>query len=105
MHTMLEINNFDHAVIISGDGDFYCLVDELIKQNKLRKLIIPNQKRYSSLLKKFDPTFLAFVSDLKSKLALTPKRKEPRADHPAKGASRRDSISDNSTTKRRSQDK
>jgi uncharacterized LabA/DUF88 family protein len=92
MHAMIELNNFDRAVIVSGDGDFFCLVDQLLKLHKLEKLIIPDQKRYSALLKRIDSGYLAFISDLQKKLVLTAKRKEPRADQPAKGALRRDST-------------
>ena len=53
LHTMLEYNNFDKAIIISGDGDFYCLIEQLLKDKKLFKLGIPNKKRYSALLRKF----------------------------------------------------
>ena len=51
LHSMIEYDNYDMAVIISGDGDFYCLVKYLEKNNKLKRLIIPNCKKYSSLLK------------------------------------------------------
>jgi len=91
LHTMIEWPNYDQAVIVSGDGDFFSLVEHLIAHNKLAKLIIPNQRRYSTLLKRFDPTHLAFVSDLGRKMAYTHKRKEPRADQPAEGALRGDS--------------
>ncbi len=53
LHTMIEYENYDKAVIVSGDGDFHCLVEYLEEENKLKQLIIPNQKSYSSLLKKF----------------------------------------------------
>lgn len=52
LYTMIEFNNYDKAVIVSGDGDFYCLVEYLANKNKLFKLIVPNRK-YSSLLRKF----------------------------------------------------
>ena len=29
LHTMIEYSNYDKALIVSGDGDFYCLVDYL----------------------------------------------------------------------------
>lgn len=51
LQTMIEINNFDKAIIVSGDGDFYCLIKYLINQNKLDKVLIPNEFRYSALLK------------------------------------------------------
>ena len=38
LHAMIEYNNYDRALIITGDGDFYCLVDHLLKNDKLLKL-------------------------------------------------------------------
>jgi len=52
LHTMIEWNNFDKAIIVSGDGDFHCLVEHLNDNNKLEKIIVPNHQ-YSSLLRKF----------------------------------------------------
>ena len=49
---MIEWSNFDKAIIVSGDGDFHCLIEHLYDNNKLKKIIAPNNK-YSSLLKKF----------------------------------------------------
>lgn len=90
LHTMIEYENYDQAVIISGDGDFYSLVEYLINQQKLAKLIIPNKFNYSSLLKRFDSGYLAFVSDLRNRMSYHPKRKEPQTDQPAEGALRDD---------------
>ncbi len=69
LHAMIEYKHYDKAIIVSGDGDFYCLVDYLIKKKKFFKLLIPNKKRFSSLLRKFRKYFL-FVSDLKQYLEL-----------------------------------
>lgn len=44
---------YDKAVIVSGDGDFYCLIDYLLEKNKLAYVLVPN-KRFSKLLKRFD---------------------------------------------------
>lgn len=52
LHTMIQWNNFNKAIIVSGDGDFYCLIEYLSDNSKLEKIIVPNNK-YSSLLKKF----------------------------------------------------
>ena len=52
LHTMIELPNYNKAIIVSGDGDFHCLVEHLEGQNKLLKIIVPNL-HYSSLLKKF----------------------------------------------------
>lgn len=52
LHTMIEYPNYEKAIIVSGDGDFHCLIEYLANKNKLFKLIVPN-KHYSSLLRKF----------------------------------------------------
>lgn len=52
LHTMIEYPNYEKAVIVSGDGDFFCLIQYLAKQDKLLKIIVPNQ-RHSSLIKQF----------------------------------------------------
>ncbi len=52
LHTMIEYNNYNKAIIVSGDGDFYCLVEHLANNKKMLKVIVPN-KRHSSLLRKF----------------------------------------------------
>ncbi|MFH0838783.1 MAG: NYN domain-containing protein [Candidatus Omnitrophota bacterium] len=67
LHAMVEYSNYDRAVIITGDGDFHCLIEYLKRQNKLKKLIVPNRHEFSSLLRKFTPD-MAFMNDLKGKL-------------------------------------
>jgi len=76
LHTMIDKDIYDGAVLVTGYGDFYCLVDYLVRTKKLAKLLIPSKDKYSAMLKGFPSEFLAFVSDQKSKLEY--KRKEPR---------------------------
>lgn len=52
LYAMKEYYNYEKAVIVSGDGDFFGLIEFLAQQNKLLKLLAPNQ-RYSTLLKDF----------------------------------------------------
>ncbi|MCL4364356.1 NYN domain-containing protein [Patescibacteria group bacterium] len=66
LHSMIEWSKYDQAVIVSGDGDFHCLIEYLAEKNKLSKLIVPN-KRYSSLLRKFG-RFIVNVGLFKEKL-------------------------------------
>ena len=68
LHTMVEYENYDKAVIVTGDGDFHCLIEYLKKQGKLKKLIVPDRHKYSSLLRKFSGD-MAFMNDLRGKLA------------------------------------
>lgn len=58
LHTMIEYPHYDKAIIVSGDGDFYPLIEYLQKKNKLLKIITPN-KKYSSLLLKFLPNIIS----------------------------------------------
>lgn len=67
LHAMIEYPNYDKAVIVTGDGDFHCLIEYLKKQNKLEKLVAPNRYKFSSLLRKFVPD-MAFMNDLRGKL-------------------------------------
>ena len=75
LHAMIELPNYESAVIVTGDGDFYCLVDHLKKQGKLYRLLIPNRNKYSALLRQFGSD-MAFVSDLKGKLGYTGNKRE-----------------------------
>ncbi|MEK7513993.1 MAG: NYN domain-containing protein [Patescibacteria group bacterium] len=67
LHSMIEWRNFDKAIIVSGDGDFHCLIEYMVEQKKLLKLISPSRKSFSSLLRKFGQ-YVIFVEDLKRKL-------------------------------------
>lgn len=50
---MKEIPNYSKAIVVSGDGDFYSLVEYLDEQNKLLKLLAPNA-HYSGLFNKYE---------------------------------------------------
>ena len=67
LHAMIEYPNYDKAIIVTGDGDFHCLIEYLKKKDKLERLMIPNRSKYSSLLRRFVPN-MVFISDLKGKL-------------------------------------
>lgn len=69
LHTMIQYPNYMKAVIVTGDGDFYCLVDHLNKRNKLHRLLVPNAQKYSRLLKPFAPNKIDFMNLLRHKLA------------------------------------
>jgi uncharacterized LabA/DUF88 family protein len=68
LHAMIEYPNYGKAVIVSGDGDFHCLIKYLNTKDKLEKLIIPNQHKFSSLLREFIPNDVVFMNNLRSKL-------------------------------------
>lgn len=69
LHTMIEFPNYDKVIIVTGDGDFHCLVEYLLTKKKLARLIIPNQKKYSSLFLKFKKD-MDYMNNLRKKLAI-----------------------------------
>lgn len=77
LRAMIEYSNYDKAVIVSGDGDYYSLVDYLKSKGKLEQLLIPNEFRYSALLKKVNDEhlkYVSFISSLRRKLEYIPQK-------------------------------
>lgn len=69
LQAMIDYQNYEKAIIVSGDGDFACLVRYLKEQNKLLKVLVPNITRYSALLKKTAKNeYLDFMDNLREKL-------------------------------------
>ncbi len=67
MHELCE-DNFDKAVIVSGDGDFHCLIEYLDERKRLARLIVPNKFSFSSLLRKYTHKATFISNRLKGKL-------------------------------------
>lgn len=79
LQAMIEYGKYDKAIIVSGDGDFYCLAYHLLQQKKLSALLIPDRRHFSGLLKvKLFKNHLRFMNELQTKLEYTKKR--PRKD-------------------------
>jgi uncharacterized LabA/DUF88 family protein len=69
---MKELKKYDQAIIISGDGDFYCLVEYLQQQGKLLKLMPPNV-HYSSLFKPYEK-YIDHLGHYKRELSYRPRK-------------------------------
>jgi len=79
LQVMIELKNYDKAVIVTGDGDFYCLVKHLIEQNKMKAILIPNKYKFSALLNfRICRPYQRFMNGLKQKLEY--KKKRPHED-------------------------
>lgn len=50
---MKELGNYEKAIIVSGDGDFFSLVEYLVSKKRLKHVLVPSPQ-YSSLYNKFD---------------------------------------------------
>jgi len=77
LQTMIEYPNFERAVIVTRDGDFYCLLRYLAEQRKLEAVLIPNKYKFSALLRfKSVRPFLRYMNELSNKISFK-KEKAP----------------------------
>lgn len=67
----VEFKNYDKSVIVSGDGDFHCLLEFLEAKGKLISLVVPNSYSESSLLKRFQ-SYKTILNKEREKLKLEP---------------------------------
>ena len=72
LHTLIQYKNFNKAIIVSGDGDFFCLVEYLANNKKLQNLLAPNI-HYSRLYKPFS-NYVVRLDQLKESLKMTQKK-------------------------------
>jgi len=68
-------NCFDKAVLVTGDGDFSCLVQFLQKKDKLKTVLAPDNKKCSILIKRTNVP-ITYISEIEGKLGKN--KKSPR---------------------------
>lgn len=66
LYAMKEMPNYTDAIIVSGDGDFYCLAEYLASKKRLKHVMTPN-RQYSSLLKPYED-YIIRIDQLKQQL-------------------------------------
>ena len=74
LQVMIDYDHYTKAVIVTSDGDFYCLVNYLQRMDKLECVLAPCREGCSHLLKKAAGSRIAFVDNLRSKLEHKTKR-------------------------------
>lgn len=57
LYAMKELPNYQQAIIVSGDGDFYCLAEYLAAKKRLKCIMTPN-RYYSTLLRPFEASII-----------------------------------------------
>jgi len=68
LRAMIDFNDYEQAVIVTSDGDFYCLVKYLYEKNKLKAVISPYINTCSSLLRNSAKEKIIFINNLRKKL-------------------------------------
>jgi len=66
MKNLVENNNFNKIVLISGDGDYKKLVYYLVEKNKFCKILFPNKKYASSLYHALGSEYFDYLENLKT---------------------------------------
>jgi uncharacterized LabA/DUF88 family protein len=74
LYAMKELPNYEKAIIVSGDGDFFSLIEYLEEQGKLASVMTPNWQ-YSSLLKPFESKIIR-LDQMRKQLAYHDRKKK-----------------------------
>ena len=65
LYAMKELKNYKKAIVVSGDGDFHCLVEYLDSVGKLKSVMAPND-HYSTLYRDFEQYVHVLDTDRKT---------------------------------------
>lgn len=74
LQAMIDYDRYDQALIVSGDGDFTCLLRYLGQNNKLLGVLAPYEKGLSSLIQKFAGDKVEYLRSLRKKIEYRPVR-------------------------------
>jgi uncharacterized LabA/DUF88 family protein len=74
LYAMKELPNYSKAIIVSGDGDFFSLIEYLEEKGKLACVLTPNWQ-YSTLLKQFEDKIVR-LDTLRKELAYHDRKKK-----------------------------
>ncbi len=75
LQAMIDLDDYEKAIIVSSDGDFYCLVNYLREKNKLGYVLAPCKAGCSHLLDIASKGHVAYLDNLRGKLEF--KKKNP----------------------------
>ena len=68
LQAMIDYQNYDKAVIVSSDGDFYSLARHLYDNKKLEAVLSPHRLKCSSLLRKSAKDKMFYLDKLQETL-------------------------------------
>jgi uncharacterized LabA/DUF88 family protein len=68
LRALLEIAEYDKAVVVSSDGDFYSLVQYLYENKKLKAVLSPDKKKCAVLLRQSAKEKIVYMDNLQKKL-------------------------------------
>ena len=63
MRDIYERDDYDGAVLVSGDGDYFRTVEHLASKGRLARLVFPSRRTVSSLYQRYFSTSAIFLDD------------------------------------------
>lgn len=63
MSKIADREDFNKVILVSGDGDYYKMVNYLVKRDRFRKLLSPNRHSTSTLYRTFTPKYVDFLDN------------------------------------------
>jgi uncharacterized LabA/DUF88 family protein len=69
LQAMIEYENYDKAVLVTSDGDFYSLARHLYDNQKLEVVLSPQKHRCSTLLRKSAKEKMRYLDALENRVA------------------------------------
>lgn len=71
MSKLIDDDELGQVLLVSGDGDYFKMVEYLIEKHRLCKLLAPNRHSTSSLYRRLEPKYRMFLDDpaVKKKIA------------------------------------
>lgn len=74
LQVMIDFEKYEKAIVVSSDGDYYCLVKYLLDSGKLECVLAPCERGCSHLLIQAAKGRIAYIDRLKRKLEYIKKR-------------------------------
>ncbi len=74
LKTIVEINDYNKAVLVTSDGDFAVLVKYLKLENKFKSVVSPTKNKCSYLLKKAVAGRILYLNEISAKVGKKKKR-------------------------------
>ena len=68
LQAMIDYKEYNQAIIVTSDGDFYSLVDYLYRNDKLKIVLSPNKNKCSILLQKAAKEKIWFMDNIRKRL-------------------------------------
>ncbi len=63
LKTYIDSKDYNQMILVSGDGDYFKVVEYLISKGKFLKVLFPSSKSNSSLYKRLSSKFYSFLTE------------------------------------------